>query len=157
MQALTTDGLAADALATHDWLVSLSGGAVSQVGSIGYCLGGRAAFIANLVAPVQAAISYYGGGIAPNPARNQPGLLARAGELNAPMLLFWAGKDAHITREHYRAIEDAMITGGKSYTQVVFSDADHGFFCDERGSYEPNAARQAWLLTLDFLRVHLDF
>jgi carboxymethylenebutenolidase len=34
----------------------------------------------------------------------------------------------------------------------MFSDADHAFFCDERGAYEPNAARQAWALTLEFLR-----
>jgi carboxymethylenebutenolidase len=35
---------------------------------------------------------------------------------------------------------------------VAFSDADHGFFCDERVSYQPRAARQAWSLMLEFLR-----
>jgi len=36
------------------------------------------------------------------------------------------------------------------FTRVV--QADHGFFCDERASYEPRSARQAWALTLEFLR-----
>jgi carboxymethylenebutenolidase len=37
---------------------------------------------------------------------------------------------------------------------VEFSDADHGFFCDARSSYNPNAARQAWALALAFLSVY---
>jgi dienelactone hydrolase len=35
---------------------------------------------------------------------------------------------------------------------VEFSNADHGFFCDERPSFELKSARQAWALTLEFLR-----
>jgi carboxymethylenebutenolidase len=35
---------------------------------------------------------------------------------------------------------------------VIFSQADHGFFCDRRGSYEAHASRQAWALTQEFLR-----
>jgi carboxymethylenebutenolidase len=54
-----------------------------------------------------------------------------------------------------RAVEDALRAAGKSYTQVTFSDAGHGFFCDERPSYEPNAARQSWALTLAFFESYL--
>jgi carboxymethylenebutenolidase len=35
---------------------------------------------------------------------------------------------------------------------VVISDADHGFSCDERASFNPAAARDAWALTIAFLR-----
>jgi carboxymethylenebutenolidase len=38
---------------------------------------------------------------------------------------------------------------------VVFSAADHGFFCDARASYNPVAAKQAWALTLEFFKLHL--
>ena len=41
---------------------------------------------------------------------------------------------------------------GKPFVDVVFSDADHGFFCDARASYQPAAAAQAWSLTHAFLR-----
>lgn len=155
MQAVTEQGLSADTQAAYQWLISAEGGQASVVGSIGYCLGGRASFLANAVAPLKAAISYYGGGIAPNPARNQPGLLGRANDLHAPMLLFWGGRDAHIGPDKVRAVEDALIEANKSYTQVVFSYADHGFFCDARASYHPDAAAKAWALTLMFLASHL--
>jgi carboxymethylenebutenolidase len=38
---------------------------------------------------------------------------------------------------------------------VVLSAADHGFFCDARASYNPVAAKEAWSLTLEFLKLHL--
>jgi carboxymethylenebutenolidase len=52
-------------------------------------------------------------------------------------------------------VEDALAAAGKDFTQVTFSKADHGFFCDERASYEPNAARQSWALTLAFFACFL--
>ena len=62
------------------------------------------------------------------------------------------GSTSHITPEHRKAVTDALDTHRKTYVNVAFSDADHGFFCDERVSYQPRAARQAWSLMLEFLR-----
>jgi carboxymethylenebutenolidase len=47
---------------------------------------------------------------------------------------------------------DALSAAGKSFINVEFSEADHGFNCDERPSYHPRSARLAWGMTLDFLR-----
>ncbi len=153
MQALTEAGLSADVQAAYDWLTADSGGQCRIVGSVGYCLGGRVSFLADSVLPLQASVSYYGGGIAPNP--NSPGLLSRVPDLHAPILFFWGGKDAHIPPEQIRAIEDALRAAEKPYTQVVFSEADHGFFCDARAAYAPEAARQSWALTLTFFESYL--
>jgi carboxymethylenebutenolidase len=60
--------------------------------------------------------------------------------------------DKNITPEHRKAVTEALSAQRKTYVNVDFSKADHGFFCDERPAYEPNAARQAWALTLEFLR-----
>jgi carboxymethylenebutenolidase len=49
-------------------------------------------------------------------------------------------------------VTDALTAQQKIYVNVEFSRADHGFFCDERAAYEPHSARQAWALTLEFLR-----
>ena len=108
-------------------------------------MGGRVSFIANSVVALRAAVSFYGGGIA-------PGLLDRASKLQAPSLLIWGGLDTHITPEHRKAVTDALTAQQKIYVNVEFSRADHGFFCDERAAYEPHSARQAWALTLEFLR-----
>ena len=39
---------------------------------------------------------------------------------------------------------------GKEYVNIEFSNADHGFFCDERPSYQARAVEQAWALLLEF-------
>ena len=113
---------------------------------------GRATFIANAILPLRAAISFYGGGIAPR--GNNPGLLTRAKDLRCPVLLFWGGQDKHLTQDMVRAVRDALSDAGKNFINVEFSDADHGFFCDARSSYNPTAAAEAWPLTLAFLRLH---
>ncbi len=155
VQALTDAGLTADVRAAYQWLIAADGGKATKVGSTGYCMGGRVSFLADAELPLQAAVSYYGGGIAPGPHAGFPSLLDRAKDLHAPILLFWGGRDKHITKDMTRTIEDALIAAGKNYTQVTFSYADHGFFCDERASYEPTAAKQAWELTLGFFHAHL--
>jgi carboxymethylenebutenolidase len=112
-------------------------------------MGGRAAILAALTVPVVCTVSFYGGGIAPNP--NNLGLLNRIGELAAPVLLFWGGKDKRIGPDQVQAVTSALREAGKKYTNVEISDADHGFFCDARPSYNPIAAAHAWQLVLAFL------
>ncbi len=155
MQGLTDAGQGADIQAAYDWLKSEAGGAASAVGSTGYCMGGRASFLADALLPLQASVSYYGGGITGSPMPMFPDLLGHAPSLHAPILLFWGGKDGHIGSEIVRAVEDALKAADKPYAQVVFSQADHGFFCDARESYNPEAAAQAWPLTLAFFAAHL--
>ena len=153
MGALTDAGQTADIQAAYQWLTT-EGGA-SAVASTGYCMGGRASFLADLLLPLKASVSYYGGGIAPGGPPMFPALTERAADLHAPVLLFWGGKDEHIGMKATRDVEDALVAAGKPYEQVVFSQADHGFFCDVRASYNPEAARQAWALTLEFLATYV--
>ena len=151
--ALTDAGLEADIRAAFGWL---QGGGDSKgfpIGAVGYCMGGRTACLAALTVPLACSISYYGGGIAPNP--RGAGLLDRLKDLRAPMLFFWGGRDSHIGPEQTQAVIGALRTAKKAYVNVEFSDADHGFFCDARASYNGAAAAQAWPLTVAFLSTHL--
>ena len=144
-EAVTTETAEADLRSAYEWLSSNTQVKADEISSVGFCMGGRVSFLANSVVPLRSAVSFYGGGIA-------PGLLDRAAKLQAPSLLIWAGLDKHITAEHRRAVTDALTAQQKNYVNVEFSRADHGFFCDERAAYEPHSARQAWALTLEFLR-----
>ncbi len=155
LSALTDAGQTADIQAAYDWLTSKEGGAATAVASIGYCVDGRTSFLSDTLLPLSASVSYYGGGIAPRAGSPSPGLLDKAADLHAPILLFWGGKDEHIGIDGPRAIEDALRAAKKPYTQVMFSEAEHGFFCDVRASYNPEAARQAWALTLEFLATYV--
>ena len=151
MRAMTDAGNEADLRAAYEWLTA-NHGARLPVAAVGFCMGGRAAFLAALTLPLKCAASFYGGGIAPSPTN--PGLIGRVKELRAPMLFCWGGLDKHITPEHSRAVADGMRAAGKSFVNVEFSDADHGFFCDARATYSPVAAAEAWPLTLAFLAAH---
>lgn len=144
-QAVTNEAAEADIQATYDWLHGNAKVKADEISCAGFCMGGRVAFLANAVVPMKAAVSFYGGGIA-------QGLLDRAAKLHGPALLIWGGLDKHITPEQRKAVVDALAVHHKIYVNVEFSNADHAFFCDERSAYEPNAARQSWALTLEFLR-----
>jgi carboxymethylenebutenolidase len=141
LQAITERGLDADARAAFLWLEGEGVG--GNAAAVGYCLGGRVAFVANSAAPLKAAASYYGGRIPP--------LIGRAPKLSGPMLFFWGGVDHHIPEEDREKVVSGVRDAGKAFVNVVFSDADHGFFCDARASYHPAAAAQAWSLTKTFL------
>ena len=152
LQALTDGGLAADIQAAYQWLKNGEAKGLS-IGSTGYCMGGRTSILAALTVPLQCAASYYGGGIGPSPMF--PNLIDRLKDLKAPTLYFWGGLDAHIGPDAVHAVEAALTAAKKDYVNVVFSAADHGFFCDARASYNPVAAREAWSLTLEFFNIHL--
>ena len=145
MQAMTREGTDADMRACFDWLQSQPFVKQSEISAVGYCMGGRVAFAANTILPLKCAVSYYGGGIPDHS-------LDRAASLHGPQLFFWGGKDTHIPPEQRATVTNALKQAGKSYTNVEFSDADHGFFCDMRPAYNATASKLSWALTLEFLR-----
>jgi len=147
-QALTPEGLIADARAAFDYLQKNPRVQPNAIASLGFCMGGRASFVANSAIPFKAAISFYGGGIV-------PALLARAAQQHGPVLFFWGGLDPLIPQDQARAVLDAMKSAEKPFMSVEFSDAGHGFFCDARASYNETVAKQAWEIALRFLATHV--
>jgi carboxymethylenebutenolidase len=148
VNSLTTDGLIADVKAAHSWLVAQSDVHANRIAAVGYCMGGRAAYLANSALPLAAAISYYGGRIA-------PALLDRAAMLNGPHLFFWGGQDEGIPPEQRRAVVDAVRSAGKKFVDVEFSDANHAFFNEQVDRYNAAAARESWALGIRFLEESL--
>ena len=141
LEAITEQGLDADVQAAYGWLERAGVGA--NTAAVGYCLGGRVAFVANSGVPLKAAVSFYGGRIPP--------LIGRAPKLSGPMLFFWGGLDHHIPDEQRQGVVKGVRDANKVFADVVFANADHGFFCDARPSYHAAAAAQAWSLTTTFL------
>jgi carboxymethylenebutenolidase len=152
LRELRDPNMEADFRAAYNWLRANGLAAGSPIAAVGFCMGGRAAVLAAITLPLESAVSFYGGGIAPNPMN--PGLLSRMKDLKAPVLLFWGGRDQHITTEQKSAVVEALKAAGKNYVNVEFSEGDHGFFCDSRPSYNPMAAAQAWPLTMAFLNTY---
>jgi carboxymethylenebutenolidase len=148
MQAVTVDTMTADMKAAYDFLAKDKQSAGAGAGAIGFCMGGRAAWVANAKLPLKAAVAFYGGRIAPD-------LLNLAADQHGPILLGWGGLDAHIPSTQTRAIDDALVAAKKNAVSITFQQADHAFCCDDRPNYHPAAAREAWALIKEFLKTNL--
>jgi len=146
--AIREDLVETDVHASYDWLIGDSSVDVDRTACVGFCMGGRIAFQTNTILPVKATISFYGGGIAET-------LVGRIPQLHGGALMFWAGRDKRILPEHILAIVEGFRSANKLYTNIVFSEAEHGFFNDARTTYHKESAEQAWPLLLHFLRSRL--
>ena len=146
-KAMVPANLVADLHAVYQWVVNDAQADDGRVVAWGFCMGGRVALRANMLLPLRGAVSFYGGA--------SPELLADVGRSHGPILLAWGGRDAHITYETRRSLVEALAKARKSYVDVEFSEAEHGFFCDERASYHVPSARQAWALTQTFFEDRL--
>ena len=135
--AVGDDGPLADIQATINEAAK-SGG---KVGVVGYCWGGYLAYLsATRLTGVAAAVGYYGGGIA-----------AKASEkTKVPVMLHFGDQDHAIPLSDV----DKVRAAHPEITIHVYQ-AGHGFNCDERGSYDVEAAKVALERTLAFFRQHI--
>jgi len=112
------------------------------VAVVGFCLGGSLAFMAaTRIDGIGAAIGYYGGKIA-----------AVADEVpRCPTQLHFGAEDQGIP-----LTDVELIKAKRPDCEVhVYESAGHGFGCDERASYHPEAAGQAWRRSTAWLDRHL--
>ncbi|MHC8401437.1 dienelactone hydrolase family protein [Pseudomonas sp. MDT1-17] len=131
--------LAIDALKAQP---GLDGG----IASIGFCFGGLLSYHTAANGLVDVAIAYYGGGI-----QNQ---LDRADEIDVPLLMHFGEADSHIPLEAVEQIAERFDTND-NVEIVVYPEAEHGFNCSHRDSYNQRAAAEAHGNTLIFLGMEL--
>jgi carboxymethylenebutenolidase len=105
---------------------------------VGYCWGGTVAHVAASELKLDAAVSYYGGGVAK--------MLDKAPR--CPILYHFGDRDASIPPPDIERIREA----NRKNLVFVYPGAGHGFNCDERGSYSANDAKLAFERSLEFLR-----
>ena len=113
------------------------------VGIVGFCMGGTIAFLgATRLSGLSAAVGYYGGRI-----------VAFADEKpKCPVQLHFGEKDASIPMTDVETIKQKR---GGDCEIYVYPEAQHGFHCDERGSFHDASAKTAWQRAMDFLKKHL--
>ncbi len=111
-----------------------------RVGTVGYCWGGSISFLAAVRLPLDAAVVYYGGQILPYLGEKE----------RCPLLMHFGRRDASIP-----ATDIATMRKAHPKAIVHLYDADHGFNCDQRASYDEASARLARERTLAFLAANL--
>lgn len=114
-----------------------------KVGVIGYCWGGTLAWdAATGTDDFAAAVSWYGGGIAAH----------REETPRCPVQLHFGERDTSIPHADIAAIRAAQ----PNVELYVYDDAEHGFGCEERASYNAQAFVQAQERSLAFLKSTLN-
>ncbi|MGE5451996.1 MAG: dienelactone hydrolase family protein [Acidobacteriota bacterium] len=126
-----------------------------RVGLIGFCWGGRTAWVYALHNPkLKAAVAYYGllsGMKSPIKPRDPVDFGA---EIKVPVLGLYAGKDAYIKPDVVAQMAAGVAQSGSGSELIVFPNVDHGFNADYRPTYDKTAATYAWKLTREWLADH---
>ncbi len=126
-----------------------------RIGIMGFCVGGRIAFLTACRHPaaVKVAIAFYGGGIA---ADTPTAPLHDAARIQCPVLCLFGEADRMIPMDQVRRLEDTLRRLKKTFEVKVYAGAGHGFFCDDRPSFHSDAAAGAWNLTSLWLSKYLN-
>ncbi|GAB3480736.1 dienelactone hydrolase family protein [Polaromonas eurypsychrophila] len=140
VEALPAPGLLQDIQAAINHAAQTSGG---KVGIVGFCWGGLLTWrAACTLSGLSAAVPYYGGGMT---AGDEP-----ARQPACPVMAHFGNQDHWIPLDTVEAFKKAQPG-----VEVHVYEANHGFNCDQRGSYNEAAAQLAKQRTLDFFAKHL--
>ena len=130
-----------------------------KVGAIGFCSGGRQAFLSGIDAGVDAAVDCYGAFVTGNRPEGHPlkvvPLTDRVGELACPVLGLFGVEDKYPSPEHVAELEQLLVEHGKTFEIHSYADAGHAFFAVDRPSYRVAAANDGWQRIAAFFGTHL--
>lgn len=123
-----------------------SASCTGRVGTVGFCLGGKLAYLAATRALVDASVGYY--------AVQLDQHLSEASALVRPLLLHFAELDAHVPAQTYAQVRETLA--GKPNVEVhLYPGADHGFNRFGYAPFHEPSAALALQRSLSFLRRHL--
>ena len=156
MMKLTADNMIADQKATITYLNGRGDVTANEIGVMGFCIGGHMTYLMACENDVAAAASFYGGGVAaPEGPGGAVSTISRTGKIACPIVCLFGALDAHIPPEHTIAIEAALKAEARDGEVIIYADADHGFFCDQRASFHAKSADDAWTRVKDLFARNL--
>lgn len=134
-----------DLRACADWLRKRPD-CTGQIGTIGFCLGGKLVWLGLSQHVVDAGVAYYAVQLAEH--------LDKAKTIDGPLMMHFGSLDHRVPSELYERIRHSLVGKPRTYT-YWYEGADHGFARDGYPPYHPEAAALAGRRTLDFLRQQL--
>jgi carboxymethylenebutenolidase len=130
-----------------------------KAGVIGYCSGGRQAFLAACSLPLDAAVDCYGAFVVGTPPEGMPlkvgPIIHLAKDLSCPLLGLFGAEDQHPSPEQTAELDDELKAQGKTYEFHTYDGAGHAFFAVDRPAYRPEAANDGWQRIWDWFGRYL--
>jgi carboxymethylenebutenolidase len=153
VNATTWAGMSADIAAGAVRARTLGPDRVHSLFTIGFCFGGRAAFLsATLGLGLAGAIGFYGPPVGPGRA-GMPAPAEVADRMEGAILGIFGGADAGIPPEAIAAFEAALERAGVEHRLITYPNAPHSFFDRKAAEYAKESAA-AWAEVLAFVRAH---
>ena len=121
-----------------------------KIGIVGYCVGGRIAYLAATSCPGLSAASVYYGGRILVPFGDGPAPIDLTSNISIPVMGNFGETDENPSPADVKTIDDALTAAGVTHDFKSYPGAGHGFNCDDRGSYNEAAATDAFTRTLGF-------
>ncbi len=142
---LDQEGVISDLQSSVTWLEEQPYVQAGRIGAIGWCWGGGQTWRLGTQEPrLDAAVAFYG----PNPP------LEDVPNIQAAMLGIYGREDQRITDQEPE-LEAALDEADKTHEMLIFEGANHAFFNDTGGRFDPEAAREAWSATLGWFDEYL--
>ena len=130
-----------------------------KVGVIGYCSGGRQAYVVACNLPFDAAVDCYGGRVVADADELTPAQpvapVDMTPDLGCPLLGLFGAEDKNPSPDQVAQIEQALEANGKTYEFHTYEGAGHAFFTVDRPNYNVEAANDGWQKMWDFFGRHL--
>nr|WP_244281345.1 dienelactone hydrolase family protein [Synechococcus sp. UW106] len=148
--ATTSDQILGDVATALSWLRARYPQAAVHV--VGFCFGGHAAFLAATLPGVAAAFDFYGAGVSRMRPGGGPPSLELLPQVAGRLTCLCGTADPLIPAEDQAAIEAALKACDSSTKRLRYLEidgADHGFMCEARSSYNPQASALGWRLLLE--------
>jgi carboxymethylenebutenolidase len=146
--AVTAEGLLADAGRAIAWLQAKPALEGKAVGCVGFCFGGHLALIAATLPAVAATCDFYGARVSNfRPGGGAP-TLDLLPQIQGHLLCFCGDQDPLMPPDELAAIESAIGDSQQPRLErrmVIAPGAGHGFMCEARADFRPEAARQGWV------------
>jgi carboxymethylenebutenolidase len=131
-----------------------------KVGVIGYCSGGRQAYLAACtLRGIDAAIDCYGGGVVAKAeeltSRQPVAPFDFTKDLQCPLLGLFGVEDTRPSPDDTAKTEAALKQHNKTYEFHTYDNAGHAFFAVDRPHYRQHAALDGWQKVLTWFGKHL--
>lgn len=153
---LTADQLLADVAAAAAWLQQAHAGdglAERPLGCVGFCFGGHLAMLAASLPVIAASCDFYGARVASFRPGGGPPSLAVLPQIGGRLWCFRGDADPLIPAEELEAVQAALTSANAGldcrspqarHRLLIAPGAGHGYLCEARADFQPQAASAGW-------------